>query len=303
MAINKNVACIGMSFGWCMHLQAWCLNVGLLRWNDLCSSQDFYNNFATFNMFVQTAFSKSWMSCLFLLTTFLTVFFGRLHVVMIPSYKTPVEVLRMALHARDLGRLKIWQLGNLPKKTTLSKSLWNKLNVVKLCNTCISHWIWFWTWWRTWGVYCFTAVFLTWSLFSDEISPRVDSQFVHCCSVQPLRGSDELQTLQDLFSMSFGSVFVSVFEDTKIINILHWWPGGELGGVELPGRIWAFALPLKSGSKKLKPRPGFCFFGCELLWFFWVDSGVDEGRNLKNNSIKVREKWKKQHLFQHSECI
>lgn len=70
--------------------------------------------------------------------------------------------------------------------------------------------------------------------------------------------------------MSFGSVFVSVFvarsfEDTKNHQHLALMAGGELGGVELPGRIWAFALPLKSGSKKLKPRPGFCFFGCELL--------------------------------------
>lgn len=72
------------------------------------------------------------------LTTFLTRFF-RLHVVMIPSYKTPVEVLRMALHARDsrdlgtLGRqfyrrLKIWQLGNLPKKTTWkAHGAWNQV--------------------------------------------------------------------------------------------------------------------------------------------------------------------------------
>ena len=220
------------------------------------------------------------------LTTFLTRFFlvvFRLHVVMIPSYKTPVEVLRMALHARDLGRLKIWQLGNLPKKTTLSKSLWNKLKVVKLCNTCISHWIWFWTWWRTCVYTAFilcTAVFLTWSLFSDEISPRDDSKFAHCCSVQPLRGSDELQTLQDLFSMSFGSVFVSVFEDAKIINILHWWLGGNLVELSYQDEFGHLLCLWRAGARSSSQGLGF-FFGCELLWFFWVDSGVDEGRNLR----------------------
>lgn len=46
------------------------------------------------------------MDVMFIFANYLShpVFLGgcfRLHVVMIPSYKTPVEVLRMALHARD----------------------------------------------------------------------------------------------------------------------------------------------------------------------------------------------------------
>ena len=73
-----------------------------------------------FSIFVQTAFSSRHGCHVFKANyfshPFFLGFFFRLHVVMIPSYKTPVEVLRMALHARDLGRLKIWQLGNLPKK-------------------------------------------------------------------------------------------------------------------------------------------------------------------------------------------
>lgn len=105
------------------------------------------------------------------LTTFLTVFLGYMwwwyhHTRLrwksygwhcMPGIRNPGTLGR-----HFYRRLKISQLGNLPKKTTWKAhgawnqvNLWNKLKVVKLCNTCISHWIWFWTWWRTWGVYCF----------------------------------------------------------------------------------------------------------------------------------------------------
>ena len=152
----------------------------------------------------------------------------------------------------------------------------------------------------------YTAVFLTWSLFSDEISPRVDSKFVHCCSVQPLRGSDELQTLQDLFSMSFGSVFVSVFVARSFWGYKN---HQHLALMARGGTWWNWVTRTNLGicfafeeREQEAQAKAWAFFGLWTAVFFWVDSGVDEGRNYKKNSIKVREKWKRQHLFQHSEC-
>lgn len=164
-----------MSFGWCVHLQVWCLNVGLLRWNDLCSSQDFCNNFATLTFSFKQHFRVVMDVMCLKLTTFLTHFF----LVVVLGYMwwwyhhtrlrwksygwhcmlgDRATELWDAIFTEDsrYGNWETYQKKRLGKLTELgTKSLWNKLKVVKLCNTCISHWIWFWTWWRTWGVYCF----------------------------------------------------------------------------------------------------------------------------------------------------